>query len=892
MKRFCLVYLVILFLMPMLTAQDPQWDWVRTLHTGDSEIATAVALDPESGGVYLAGEWRGSFVDVIPVGVTESTDFSATFGGVDGLVVKLNDAGEIIWAFKVGGDSDDRIHDIHVDNTGYFYICGAVGTGSSVFTGTGPVNADYEFINPGQDKAFLAKFDPDGMPVWVRFAGEDEHSAAYGIASNREAVFMTGLHQGTISFGMLPPYSSMGGNDIFIVRYTFDGAEEWHISAGSDEDDMGKTITCDETGLVVGGSFSGAFLDYRDISGEVVSATINTAEGQADGFVASFATDGVHQWSRVIASTAADQCRGVALGGDLIFLAGTIEQEAMFPLYSANPVPFSGGIDGFVCALGRADGATKWVRTLSGDADGDQVVEDLAMDGSGRLYVTGYYTTSVSTTDAVLNDSKGMEDVFLVSYSRSGTENWIKTAGGAGSDVGRAVCAGPAGSLFLAGWYGESAAFGSEILPADGNENIFLAKLQLKCIDAVGGHLTAPDTVIAEGEATTLVLKDHHGDIRWETSLPGENNWTLLTAELRDSIQVFPGGTADYRAFLTSGDCAPDSSNVVRVYIVNTNTRFAYAGEDRWICRGDSTQLKASGGAFYKWDPPDGLDTTDVPDPWAKPPVTTTYIVFVTRDDGFTDSDTVTISVHPRPSVDAGPDLNACQGDRVELSAQGEGTITWHPLNLFTDPTLSDQVVIVDQSITFGVVVTDANGCRGYDEVYVHVKSPPVADAGQDQVFTAQFEIRMTASLKSWEWGVWNVESGSGVFEDPQQPDTKVTGLEFGENIFSWTVSNGFCPDTRDLVKITIRDFLVPTVITPNGDGRNDYFHVSGIVGFESSELVVLNRWGEEVYRDSPYLNDWNGVDQTGDELPNDTYYVVLRFDSEKTWKGYLELIR
>jgi hypothetical protein len=46
------------------------------------------------------------------------------------------------------------------------------------------------------------------------------------------------------------------------------------------------------------------------------------------------------------------------------------------------------------------------------------------------------------------------------------------------------------------------------------------------------------------------------------------------------------------------------------------------------------------------------------------------------------------------------------------------------------------------------------------------------------------------------------------------------------------------------------------------------------------------------VYRDSPYMNDWNGVDQKGNELTGDTYYVVLRFDNEKTWKGYLELIR
>ena len=892
MKKICALFPVLLLAVGIMSAQDPKWDWVRGLRSGNRETATSVESDPRTGVIYLAGEWTGDLAGPFLPGPTESTDLTATYGGMDGLVAKFDPEGNPVWAFKVGGESDDLISDIHLDHEGNIYITGSLGQGSVSLNGTGLPSADADFTVVSPALCFLAKYDPDGAFLWFRWGESLDAAAGTAITSNQKGVYLTGHHRGDILFGGLPTYTPLGGNEVFIVCYTFDGAEQWHVSAGSEGDDFGETIICDDENLYVGGRFGGSLLNFMDISGKIVPVTENTAEGQSDAFVAAFTIDGVHLWSGIISSAGEDACRGMALDPDHVFLAGTIGQEAKFPLYPDNPVGYKGGIDAFVCSIGRADGAARWVRTITGDADGDQEVTDLSRDESGALYLTGSFSTNVAVTDG-LNDSKGLEDVFLASYSRSGAEKWLITAGSTGRDAGNAVCASTPSVIYLAGEYTDDFSAGSVVTPADGDLNIFLARLNLDCVDAVGGKLSAPDTLIAEGESFSLVLKDYYGDIRWEFSLPGMNNWTLLTADLSDSIQIFPGGTADYRAFVTSGSCAPDSSNVVRVYVENANARFADAGEDVWICPGDSVQLKASGGDFYKWEPADTIDIPDIPDPWVKPPDTTTYVVHVTRADGLTDSDTVTVFLYTRPRVNAGPDLHVCEGDQVQLSAEGEGDIHWFPAGMFTDPTLSEQVVTVFKTTPFRVVISDVNGCLGTDRVVVFTTKPPVVCAGTDKKLIAVFETRMEATLGPGEHGTWVLESGSGIPEDPEAPDTRVTGLEYGENVFSWIVSNDTCPPEKDFVKIVVEDFLFPTVITPNGDGRNDCYYVKGIEQFGESELLVLNRWGEEVFSSrGPYMNNWYGTNSNGNELPEDTYYVILNISAERSWKGYLVIIR
>lgn len=76
--------------------------------------------------------------------------------------------------------------------------------------------------------------------------------------------------------------------------------------------------------------------------------------------------------------------------------------------------------------------------------------------------------------------------------------------------------------------------------------------------------------------------------------------------------------------------------------------------------------------------------------------------------------------------------------------------------------------------------------------------------------------------------------------------------------------------------------FKIPNVFTPNGDGINDNFEIVGIGQFDRVEILVFNRWGNEVYRNSNYRNNWNGLN-----LNVGTYYYIINTYKGSTKKEY-----
>ncbi|MBS1939856.1 MAG: gliding motility-associated C-terminal domain-containing protein, partial [Bacteroidetes bacterium] len=79
----------------------------------------------------------------------------------------------------------------------------------------------------------------------------------------------------------------------------------------------------------------------------------------------------------------------------------------------------------------------------------------------------------------------------------------------------------------------------------------------------------------------------------------------------------------------------------------------------------------------------------------------------------------------------------------------------------------------------------------------------------------------------------------------------------------------------------------VPNVITPNNDGVNDAWVISGLARSGSS-VRVFNRWGNLVYSSANYANNWKAKD-----LPDGTYfYEVIDGRSGKQLTGHLTVLR
>ncbi len=190
---------------------------------------------------------------------------------------------------------------------------------------------------------------------------------------------------------------------------------------------------------------------------------------------------------------------------------------------------------------------------------------------------------------------------------------------------------------------------------------------------------------------------------------------------------------------------------------------------------------------------------------------------------------------------------------------------------------------------TYYIKGTNPEGFFAVKPVNVMVYKIPDVNAGPDQVLFSQFGVTMNAEIvNNYESGVWSVVSGTGEFFDFTYAKTSVSKLSIGKNLFLWTVTNKVCPPASDTVQILVREVLVPTLITPNMDGKNDFLIIKGYENIGNIELTIFDRRGVQVYKKNNYDNSWNGVDYTGKILPEDTYFYILKSVKGISASGYV----
>jgi len=92
--------------------------------------------------------------------------------------------------------------------------------------------------------------------------------------------------------------------------------------------------------------------------------------------------------------------------------------------------------------------------------------------------------------------------------------------------------------------------------------------------------------------------------------------------------------------------------------------------------------------------------------------------------------------------------------------------------------------------------------------------------------------------------------------------------------------------DTKNILGLNISN-----VFTPNGDGMNDTFTIVGLNVYPENEILIFNRWGNTVFQEKNYHNEW-----TGPGLSEGTYFYILRVKNIagewEDYHGYLTLLR
>lgn len=204
-----------------------------------------------------------------------------------------------------------------------------------------------------------------------------------------------------------------------------------------------------------------------------------------------------------------------------------------------------------------------------------------------------------------------------------------------------------------------------------------------------------------------------------------------------------------------------------------------------------------------------------------------TYILRWTVTNGsFTDPsscqpsvDTVTITFNdiPPSKADAGPDQELCNADSATMAAVPvtSGIGTWTkvsgPAANIGAPNDPNSIMLGLQPGTYEflwtVTTLNNNGCISQDSVIVTIyDQPSTADAGPNQIIPQFSPVNMNALPPTVGTGVWTQISGPSTlgFVDSTSPTTAVSGTISGTYQLQWTVSNGNCAVSSDVMTLTI----------------------------------------------------------------------------------------
>jgi hypothetical protein len=168
-----------------------------------------------------------------------------------------------------------------------------------------------------------------------------------------------------------------------------------------------------------------------------------------------------------------------------------------------------------------------------------------------------------------------------------------------------------------------------------------------------------------------------------------------------------PTATTTYSVSGTDGN---GCSNTDQVTVTVNSLPTVNAGLDQALCQGESTSLFGTGANTYSWS------NNVVNGVGFLPTTTQAYTVTGTNTTtGCTNADTVTVTVNPLPTVNAGTDQTICKGDAVTLTGTGASTYAW-------DNNISNGVAFNPiATATYSVSGTDVNGCTNADQVTVTV---------------------------------------------------------------------------------------------------------------------------------------------------------------------------
>jgi gliding motility-associated-like protein len=353
----------------------------------------------------------------------------------------------------------------------------------------------------------------------------------------------------------------------------------------------------------------------------------------------------------------------------------------------------------------------------------------------------------------------------------------------------------------------------------------------------------------------------------------------------------------------------------------------------------------------YTWSPSYNINSTASQNVIINPLTDTSYTIKAEKTPGCLAYDTIYISVYTSPTISFGPNISLCAGDSAVFNAgnnfliyhwsNGNATpgITVHTagsysidaitaegchsydtislMNVFPNPVVtlnhdpaicagSDRIldagnysiyqwstgstaktITVSNIGSYTVIVTDNNGCKGYDTTFITTLLPLPSHFLPLDTSVCSYESIEVQPLTGYQRYLWSNNSVSRSISITQ-PGT----------YWLQVTDNNNCKG-KDTILVNLKEcmkgFYMPNAFTPNRDNRNDLLRPFLFGNVKEYTFTIYNRWGQVVFHTKDLSKGWDG--NFAGMLQDSNVFAWIcsyQFEGEKqnTAKGTVVLIR
>ena len=265
-----------------------------------------------------------------------------------------------------------------------------------------------------------------------------------GMTSTNPTLLATDISGNTIVVGSFTStltigtstLTSAGANDIYIIKYSYNGQVLWSKKISGTGEDMAKSVTTDNYGnIYIVGTFASTQLTFA--TGITLSKT-----GTSNLFIAKYDATGTSIWART--GTSSGQESATAVKADTLgnlYVGGNYEGADLTFGNNATLTNNNSSSDIFITKM-DSSGNFIWSKSNTDGSDDDYLTA-LSLDSANNICIAGNFTSqnltlgSTSATNTQPNNTTSdtfFADGFIAKLNSSGDTTWLKTVKGSKSE--------------------------------------------------------------------------------------------------------------------------------------------------------------------------------------------------------------------------------------------------------------------------------------------------------------------------------------------------------------------------------------------------------------------------------------------------------------------------